>query len=99
MLAPFTKSPERRDAATRLKRWARERFELGTEATILVSELESALPGFPPLHTVVAFWTPEGKHYHFRIFKPLDEVSEDDLPPAWYKEALAVAQGGVCDCC
>ena len=96
MLAP---SQIRLDAATRVKRWTRERFALGSDATILVTELESAVPGFPPLHTVVAFWTPERKHYHFRVFKPLAAVDEVDLPPAWYLDALAVTQAGGCDCC
>jgi len=96
MLAP---SQSRLDAATRVKRWTRERFALGSDATILVSELESALPGFPPLSTVVAFWTAERKHYHFRVFKPLQAVAEEDVPPAWYREALAVSEGIQCDCC
>jgi hypothetical protein len=90
---------ERADAASRIKRWARERFGLGGDAIVLVSELESATPGFPPLHTVVAFWTAERKHYHFRVFKPLAAVTEDDIPPAWYREALAVTPGVDCGCC
>ena len=96
MLAP---SPNRLDAATRVKRWTRERFSLPSDATLLVSEIESGVPGFPPLHTVVAFWTAQRKHYHFRVFKPLQEVAETDLPPAWYREALAVGEGDQCNCC
>ena len=92
-------SQTRLDAATRVKRWTRERFSLGSDCTILVSELESALPGFPPLSTVVAFWSAERKHYHFRVFKPLQEVAQEDFPPAWYKEALAVSEGFQCECC
>lgn len=99
MLAPRRKSPERLEAAARVKRWTRARFDLGDDVALLVSELESAVPGFPPLHTVIAFWTPERKHYHFRVFKPLQEVVEDDLPPGWYKEALAVPAEFGCDCC
>jgi hypothetical protein len=91
--------PTRAAAATRVKRWTRERFSLGPDCTLLVSELESAVPGFPPLSTVVAFWTAERKHYHFRVFKPLEEVEEADLPPAWYREALAVSEGVQCGCC
>ena len=75
------------------------RFSLASDTTILVSEIESTQPGFPPLSTVVAFWTAERKHYHWRIFKPLHEVAEDDLPPAWYKEALEVDAGVQCSCC
>jgi hypothetical protein len=94
----FTKDPERAEAASRVKRWTRSRFNLGAESTLLVSELESAQPGFPPLSTVVAFWSAE-RHYHFRVFKPLQEVGEDDLPPPWYRDALEVPAGAGCDCC
>lgn len=68
---------ERADAASRVKAWTRSRFG---DVTVLVTELESAAPGLPPLHTVVAFWTGERRPYHFKIFKPLQEVAEEDLP-------------------
>ena len=55
------------------------------------------MPGFPPLHTVVAFWTTERKHYHFKVFKLLEQVAEE--APAWYREALAVTPGIDCGCC
>jgi nitrate reductase delta subunit len=99
MLAPSRKSADRHQAASRVKAWARERFSLGAEATILVTEIESAQPGFPPLATVVAFWTAERRHYHWRIFKPIQEVVQDDLPPAWYRQALEVTGGMQCSCC
>ena len=99
MLAPFQKNRDRADAAARVKRWVRERFALGGDSTVLVTELESAQPGFPPLSTVVAFWTAERKHYHFRVFKPLEQVDEADMPPSWYREALAVTPGVDCGCC
>ena len=98
MLAPFQKRPERADAAARVKRWVRERFALDRDGTVLVTEIENAQPGFPPLSTVVAFWNAERKHYHFRVFKPLEEVSEADIPPAWYREALALTAGIDCGC-
>jgi hypothetical protein len=99
MLAPFQKSRTRADAAARVKHWVRERFALTGESTVLVTELENAQPGFPPVATVVAFWTAERKHYHFRVYKPLEEVSEADIPPAWYRDALAVTPGIDCGCC
>ncbi len=95
----FAKDPERAEAAARVKRWTRSRFKLGAEATLLVSELESAQPGFPPLYTVIAFWTAERRHYHFKVFKPLEQVLEEDLPPAWFKDALEVPAGAGCECC
>jgi hypothetical protein len=50
---------DRADVASRVKAWTRDRFG---DVTVLVTELESAVPGFPPLHTVVAFWTAERRH-------------------------------------
>jgi hypothetical protein len=95
MLAP---SRRRADAASRVKRWTRQQFGLGPATSILVTQLEGAQPGFPPLRTVVAFWIAE-RHYHFSIFKPLAEVLQEDLPPAWFREALAVTPGSDCGCC
>jgi hypothetical protein len=48
---------------------------------------------------VVAFWNAERKHYHFSVFKPLEQVAEEDLPPSWYRDALAVTPGIDCSCC
>jgi hypothetical protein len=44
------------------------------------------------------FWTAEGRH-HFKVFKPLAEVVEDDLPPAFMKNALIWTEGLECGCC
>ncbi len=82
----------RADAATRVKSWTRSRFG---DVTVMVSELES----IAGLHTVVAFWTAERKHYHFRVRKPLEELTEADVPPAEEKDALAMTPGVDCRCC
>lgn len=95
----FKPDPDRAAAASRVKRWARERFSLNDEATLFVTELEGGAPGFPPLRTVVSFWIAERGHYHFTAFKPLTEVREDDIPPAWYLDALRVDPGAPCGCC
>jgi nitrate reductase delta subunit len=86
-------------AVERLKDWARVRFALGDDETVLVSEIARSLPGFPPLETVVAFWTVDGTRHHFNLFKPVEAVVEDDLPPAWLKESLALSEGVECACC
>jgi nitrate reductase delta subunit len=99
MLGSVRKSPAHLQALARIREWTRERFALQEEETILASELTCALPGCPPLETVVAFWTLDGKRHHFKIFKPVEEVVEDDLPYAWLKEALVVPEGYGCDCC
>ena len=63
----------------------------------MVSELSCALPGCPPLETHVAFWSASGRH-HFMVFKPVAEVGDDDLPPAFMKNAL-IADDGAAGCC
>ena len=87
---------ERANAASRVKSWTRRRFG---DVTVLVTELQSGTPGFPPLRTVIAFWSAERRHYHFSVFKPLEQVEEADMPPVWYRDALAVTPGIDCSCC
>ena len=99
MLAPFNKRLDRAEAASRVKAWTRRRFCLDERATLFVTELEGGAPGFPPLRTVVSFWIAERGHYHFTVFRALAEVSEADIPPAWYLDALKVEAGAQCGCC
>lgn len=95
----FTKKNPADDAATdRVRNWTRTRFALGSDETVMVSELACAVPGCPPVETHVVFWSDRGRH-HWKIFKPLAEVSEDDLPPAFMKNALVALDGADCDCC
>jgi hypothetical protein len=93
------RSPEHHEALARVREWTRERFKLTEAATILVAEIACGLPGCPPIDTVVAFWTEDGKRHQFKIFKPVREVVVDDLPFAWLKDSLAIPEGFGCDCC
>ena len=96
--AALRKGPGHLEAVERVKEWTGRRFKLAEEETILVSEAASPLPGCPPLETVVAFWTSDGTRHHFKLFKRVEDVVEDDLPPAWLKDALAASEG-FCACC
>ena len=98
MLGPARKSPERVRALDRVQGWTRERFELPADTAIHVWELACILPGCPPVETAVVFWIAERQH-RFKVFKPLEEVVRDDLPPAWFREALVAPDGFECDCC
>jgi hypothetical protein len=98
MLGFTKKCPGHLAALDRVKEWTRVRFALPEEATILVAELACAVPGCPPLDTVIAFWTESGRH-HFKVFKPVADVVPDDLPPAWMKNALLDIEGVDCECC
>ena len=93
MLGTLRKSAEQISALNRVEAWTRLRFSLSSEEVVLVSELACALPGCPPLETVVAFWTRDQVRHHFKIFKRVDEDVNDDSPYAWLNRALAVPEG------
>jgi hypothetical protein len=99
LLRTHRKRPEHLAAIDRVRDWTRERFKLSGDAAIMVTEVTCALPGCPPLETVVAFWTASDTRHHFKVFKPVAEVVEDDLPPSWMKNALIVVEGFGCECC
>jgi hypothetical protein len=98
MLRSVRDRPERQQALDRVREWTRERFELGEDSAILVAEVACAVPGCPPLETVIAFWSGERRH-HTKVFKPVADVVEDDLPPRWMKDAIAVPDDFECTCC
>ncbi len=86
--------------ADRVAGWTRERFGLPADALVLVDETASTLAGFPPRFTVIVFWTGGlAQRHHLKVFKPMQQVTPDDLPPYWMRDALAVAPGFVCECC
>ena len=95
----LNRSPDHRDALRRVKAWTRARFQLPEDAAILVSEIACGLPGCPPLETVVAFWIEGDLRHQFKVFKPVTEVVEDDLPPSWMKNALRFDPMLGCECC
>lgn len=86
-------------ACDRVRDWVRERFALPGEAAILVTELACGVPGCPPLETVVAFWSADERRHQFKVFKPVAQMLQDDLPYAWQCNSLADCDGLGCDCC
>jgi nitrate reductase molybdenum cofactor assembly chaperone NarJ/NarW len=89
----------RRQAVERVRGWTRARFRLSAEAPVRVSEVECRLPGCAPIETHVAFWTEAGERRRFKVFKPVAEVAEEDLPPAWMKDRLVPMEAYDCACC
>ena len=83
---------------SRVREWTRLRFALSDATSISVSEVACRLPGCPPIETVINFWVDDCR-YHFKVFKAVADVIEDDIPPAWLMRSLVVAQGFECDCC
>lgn len=91
--------PSRSDDAVRVQGLLRNLFDLPDHAAIVVSELQCAVPGCPPVETVALFWDAAGLGYRWRVFKPLAGVCAEDLPPKWYLPALLDDGGGDCGCC
>jgi nitrate reductase molybdenum cofactor assembly chaperone NarJ/NarW len=94
----YTKKESDHSTLDRVRDWTLTRFRLTDDETVMVSEVACAVPGCPPIETHIVFWTAAGRH-HFKVFKPLAEVAEDDLPPAFMKNALIWAEGLECSCC
>jgi len=86
------------EAVERIKDATRGRFGLSHDDTILVAESVPALPGFPAHETKVVFWTADGTRHHYRVFKRIEDVTAEDVPPAWLKASLAW-DGFDCECC
>lgn len=99
MLGAPRKSPEQLQALDRLSEQTRRRFRLGPGVVVLVSEIACALPGCPPLETVVVFWTAAGVRHRFKVFKPALEITGEDLPCDWLMRSLAAPDGFDDDCC
>ena len=98
MLGFSKKGPGNSVALDRVRDWTRARFALTDDDTVMVSEVACGVPGCPPIETHLVFWTAAGRH-HFKIFKPLAAVVEDDLPPAFMKNALVALDDADIECC
>src|ERR1700742_793808 len=94
----FTKKVPDASTLALMRDWTRARFKLADDETVMVSELACSVPGSPPIETHIVFWTTAGRH-HFKVFKPLAETIEDDLPPAFMKNALIALEAAEVACC
>lgn len=92
------RNPQHLESLNRVREWTRRRFALPEQASIVVAEMACAVPGCPPRETVIVFWIDDRRH-HIKLFKPLIEVCEEDLPPAWLMPSLAASDALDCDCC
>ena len=72
---------------SRVEALVRERFRVSESDIILVSQDPGIKPGFPPLETNVIFWKNE-KRYRLKVFAPVSQVTDADLPVSWLLPAL-----------
>jgi hypothetical protein len=95
----FDQRPGHVAALERVRVWTRARFKLSADEPIMVAEVACGLPGCPPLETVIAFWTGGKTRHQFKVFKPVAQVVEEDLPPAFMKNALIADDWSGLECC
>lgn len=99
MLGNIRGNPEHLEALERVREWTHGRFSLGAAAVIMVAEVECQVPGCPPIETIVAFWGEDGTRYRFKVFKPVADVTADDLPISWLLPSLVDYGELGCECC
>lgn len=97
MLQPFHQPAK--TSIDRVESWTRQRFDLEDEAVVMVADVRCQVPGCPPIETIVAFWASGGPRYRFKVFKPVADVDEDDIPVKWLLPALEDVGDLGCDCC
>ena len=81
---------------TRIEGLVRARFRIGARDIVLVSQDPGTKPGFPPVETNVIFWKDE-KRYRLKIFSPVSQVMNTDLPIDWLLPLLE--DNGDAGCC
>jgi nitrate reductase delta subunit len=81
---------------TRIEGLVRDRFRIGGSDIILVSQDPGTKPGCPPYETNVIFWKDE-QRYRLKIFAPVSQVTDTDLPVDWLLPLLE--DNGDSGCC
>lgn len=62
-----------------VKAWVQERFALGDEAVVMVTELRCTEPGCPPLETVIAVLDGPGSKRQYKLHKGVADVTREDV--------------------
>jgi hypothetical protein len=73
----------RRDANAQLTRqvktWVAEVLHTDEETAVLVTEMRCTTPDCPPVKTVIALMQPEQPIRQYKIHKPLQDITLDDV--------------------
>ena len=62
-----------------LKEWASDLLPASVETTIMITELHCSEPGCPPVETVIALLSRANGIQQYKVPKPLQEVTRDDI--------------------
>ncbi len=83
------------DDISRVEDLVRALFKFDRTNLVLVSQDAGHKPGFPPIETNVIFWKND-KRYRLKVFSPVADVTDKDLPVAWLLPALEDTGEGEC---
>ena len=72
------RKPDVRSVAA-IRGWTQELFALDVDTTVMVTELQCTEPGCPPVETVIAILERPGQPRQHKVFKPMAEVTRDDV--------------------
>ena len=78
----FGRSKPDRQAVQQVKDWTRAALRAPDDTAFAVNEIVCADPGCPGIETVVLVMEPGAKTRAYKIPKPLDEVTEQDIGQA-----------------
>ena len=81
---------------SRVEDLIRRRYSVPGKKIVLVSQDPGMVPGFPQEETNIVFWKDE-KSYRLKVFLPVADVTDTDLPLSWLLPSLE--DNGDADCC
>ena len=62
-----------------VKQWIRDRFQLGEDCVVMVTELRCTEQGCPPLETVIAILDGPGSRRQFKLHKGVASLTVEDV--------------------
>ena len=80
---------------SRVEALVRAQYSVDESEIILVSQDPGFKPGFPPVETNVIFFKNETR-YRLKIFSPVAQVMQKDLPIGWLLPSLEDIGEGEC---
>jgi hypothetical protein len=69
-------------ALARIRGWVRAAWNLGEDASVMVSELRCSEPGCPPVETVVLVSRAPDETFQIKVAMPAAAVTDSDLQGA-----------------
>jgi len=66
----------------RIKGWVAESFQLAEDVAVMVTELRCTEEGCPPIETVIAILDTPGQPRQHKVYKPMAEVTAEDVAAA-----------------